>query len=431
MSSNTINFTKAVLLDLPVPVPGKRTYYRDAKEKGLIVDVRASGSKTFYLYKKIKGKPERIFLGAFPDFTIESARRDASILRGQIAEGKNPQEKKRQIRNEMTFGDLFSAYMERYSKLTKKSWIYDEREVPKFLSSWFKRKLSDIRRSEIQQLHEKIYINNGLYQANRILERIRAIFNKGIEWGWEGTNPTAGIKKYKEKSRDRFVQPDEMPYLVSSLNAEGNLVARDYFWMLLLTGARRTNTITMRWDQIGWEHKTWRIPDTKNGDPVIVPLIDQAMEILRVRKISSVSNWVFPGVIEGKHFADPKRAWRRVLQRATISQWSKDEVFEPIVEQALQAVSGQWCVENHFKEILRIAKDNQTALPKGLTDIHLHDIRRTLGSYQAIAGSSLQIIGKSLGHKSSQSTQIYSRLTLGPVRESIERAASTMFSQQR
>ncbi|WP_374759018.1 hypothetical protein [Dyadobacter chenwenxiniae] len=60
-------------------------------------------------------------------------------------------------------------------------------------------------------------------------------------------------------------------------------------------------------------------------------------------------------------------------------------------------------------------------------DIHLHDLRRTLGSYQAINGTSMQIIGQSLGHKSQQATQVYSRLTLDPVRRSVEEAVTMMF----
>jgi site-specific recombinase XerD len=66
-------------------------------------------------------------------------------------------------------------------------------------------------------------------------------------------------------------------------------------------------------------------------------------------------------------------------------------------------------------------------LPEGLMNIRLHDVRRTLGSYQAINGSSLQVIGQSLGHKSLQSTQVYSRLTIEPVRVSVEKAAQAMF----
>jgi hypothetical protein len=105
--------------------------------------------------------------------------------------------------------------------------IHDEREVNKFLSHWFNRKASSISKHEIQRIQEKIRDENGLYQSNRLFERIRAIYNKNIEWGWEGINPTTGIKKYKEKSMDRFIQPDELPRFFKALEEEENLTARD------------------------------------------------------------------------------------------------------------------------------------------------------------------------------------------------------------
>jgi integrase len=57
----------------------------------------------------------------------------------------------------------------------------------------------------------------------------------------------------------------------------------------------------------------------------------------------------------------------------------------------------------------------------GLADVRMHDLRRTLGSWQALSGTSLQIIGKSLGHKSMKATEVYARLTTDPVRESVEK----------
>ena len=110
--------------------------------------------------------------------------------------------------------------------------------------------------------------NNGLYQANRMLERIRSMFNKAIEWGWDGVNPTQGIKKFKEKSRDRYILPNEMPLLLKALYEEQNEVARDYIYISLFTGARKSNVLQMRWEEVDWHNKTWRIPDTKNGEPI-------------------------------------------------------------------------------------------------------------------------------------------------------------------
>jgi integrase len=278
----------------------------------------------------------------------------------------------------MSFGALFTEYLEKHSKVHKRSWAYDEREVNKFLKHWFNRKISSIEKAEVERLHAKVGKDSGLYQANRLLERIRSIFNKAADWGWDGANPATGIKKYREKSRDRFLQPEELPRFFEALANEPNEAARDFFMISLLAGARKSNTLAMRWEEINFHAATWRIPQTKNDDPQVVHLSPQAMAILTERKLHSLSPWVFPGAGASGHFADPKKAWVRILKEA------------------------------------------------GIADLRIHDLRRTLGSWQAATGANSYIIGKSLGHRSQQSTAVYARLNLDPVRESVNKATDAM-----
>lgn len=196
MASYRINFTKKSLEHIIPPVkPTEKkggvfdTYY-DIKEKGLILLVSNGGAKTFYLYTKVNSKPERIKIGSFPEMPVEQARKEATNNRSLINSGQNPNRDKNNLKEEITFKELFDQFMHRYSKKFKRSWQYDQREVTKFLPHWFGRKVSQISKQEIQILHEKIGENNSIYQANRLLERIRAIYNKGIEWGLKITNPT-------------------------------------------------------------------------------------------------------------------------------------------------------------------------------------------------------------------------------------------------
>ncbi len=424
-----IHFRKDILSNLNPPSKG-RTYYHDTQTGILSAYLTSKGTFTFYTRKRVSGKDVRIIIGEFPAITIVQARKKAQELIGLVASGKDPYaEKQKEKAQNKTFEELFIEYMERYSRVHKRSWKYDEREVNKFLSHWFKRRLSSITKVEIQLLCEKIYNINGLYQSNRILERIRAMYNKAIEWGWEGTNPTIGIKKYKERSRDRFVFPNEMPFLIKALDEEPNATARDYLWMLLLTGARRTNTLMMRWVDINWEMSFWQIPVTKNGEPVLIPLVDKAKEILVERKKHSNSDWVFPSTEDStKHLVNFKRAWKHIQQKSTIALWAQDDKYSVLIDESDLKANGYIEVNNKFECIVQKATKQNIILPEGLMDVHIHDIRRTFGSYQAITGSSLQIIGKSLGHKSSLSTQVYARLNLDPVRESIEKAMHAMLT---
>jgi integrase len=288
----------------------------------------------------------------------------------------------------------------------------------------------------VQRLHERICEENGLYQANRLLERIRAIYNKAIEWGWQGGNPAAGIKKFKEKARDRFLQPHELPYFFEALGAEGNAALKDYILLSLLTGARKANMLAMRWDEISLEQRQWRIPETKNGDPVLIPLSPQAIEILHTRKAQATGAWVFPSAASSKgHLQDPKKAWQRLLKRAEIYQLidllaTKENWSDKAVTAARDQVEENLPVwlETYRKTAATFDLDI-TAL--GLPDLRIHDLRRSLGSWQAVTGASSYVIGKSLGHKSQQATAIYARLNLDPVRESVEKATAAMLEAGR
>jgi integrase len=428
--NSKINFTKATIKELPIPEKGQRHTFKDEKESGLIVRVTANGKKTFQLYKKFQGRPIRISLGEFDNHTkIEDIRKKAREEKAKLDKGTNSNIEKHKFSQEATLKKMFEEFMERYSKPYKKSWEYDEREIPKFLSHWFNRKISTITKHEIMKLHEKIRDNNGLYQANRILERIRTMYNKVIEWGWEGTNPTTGIKKFKEKSRDRFILPSEMPLLFDALEQEENKTARDYILVSLFTGARKTNVLQMRWEHIDWDTLKWRIPDTKNGEPVVIFLVPKAVEILeqRLKENTKQSPWVFSSdkSKEG-YLVDPKKAWNRVRQRSTIKVWEANTKLAKLIERCRQSMPEIYDVGMLFKEIEKRAKEKGFDLPNGLMDIRLHDIRRTFGSYQAITGASLPIIGKSLGHKSQLSTQVYARMHDDPVREAATKASNAM-----
>jgi integrase len=426
--SSTFNFTARAVDELP-PSPSKSVaIYWDEKEPKLGLYVTITGHKSYFVRKRIRGQDRRIILGYAHEMTPEQAREETRSLHQIFKAGADPflERKKRKGRG-LTLGELYDQYIERYSKLHKKSWRHDESEIKAFLGHWFKLRLSDIKRNDIRLLHEKLFREKGPYRANRMLERIKAMYNKAIEWDWEGLNPAIGIKAYPEKSRDRFVQHDEMPYFLRAVGTETNKTVHDYLWMLLLTGARKTNVAMMRWEDINWGGCYWRIPDTKNGEPVTVPLVEKTLLILETRRRISDSEWVFPSDQDNtKHFVNFKRAWIRTLRKATLYLWSEDERVARIIADLRVKIDHDAHINLLFESVQERAGRLGIPLARGLMDIRLHDLRRTLGSYQAINGTSLNIIGQSLGHKSLKSTQIYARLTLGPVRDSVSKAVESM-----
>ena len=373
------HFTKAMLEDLK-PDAEETLVFTDDKAAGLILRVFPSGKKTFVFYRKLGGRPRRANLGEFPAMTIENARKAAMKFGAEIADGRDPFLDRKAAKQELTFGELHQRFVEEHSKPHKKSWRDDEGLFNRYLTGWKNGKLKTITRAEIQKRHQRIGQETPI-AANRTLAMVSKMFSFAQSIGlWDGENPAKGIQRFRERSRERFLQPDEMPLFLAALDAEPNEVARDYLKLSLMLGARRSNMLAMTWGDLNFERGEWRIPETKNGDALTVHLPSIAVDVLRARQqTDGSSQWVFPGIGKTGHLVEPKAVWKRILNRA------------------------------------------------GLADLRIHDLRRTLGSWQAAAGVSLHTIGKSLGHKNQSTTAIYARLNLDPVRVAVDAAVTAMF----
>ena len=138
------------------------------------------------------------------------------------------------------------------------------------------RRLSSIRKANVQDLHATIGQEHGIYSANRALALLRSMVNKADEIGYRGDNPAKGVKLFREESRDRFLQENEMQSFFAALEAEQPLF-RDFFYVSLLSGARRSNVQSMAWADVNLQAGSWRIPETKNGSVVVVPLVGRAV----------------------------------------------------------------------------------------------------------------------------------------------------------
>jgi integrase len=410
------NFTKKAI-DLLDSGP-KRHYFYDSQVRGLALAVDPTGRKTFILYRKVKGRPERVKIGTFPDMSIEGARTQAQGMNVVIAQGGNPAEERRAVRAEMTLQELFDTWLLLYAKERKRTWKNDQWMFERYLHGWRFKKLSSIRRQDVVGLKDRIGAEHGKYTANRLVELLSSMFNRARDdWGYEGLNPAEKIRPFKERKRSRFIDGNELPAFFKSLAKEENGTIRDYILVSLLTGGRRGNVESMRWDEIDWTRSEWHISaeKAKSDEPITVVLTPAVVEILARRKAESLkasaeeqsepSEWVFHGVGKTGHLVEPKSAWKRILERARNIER----------EDWLQANKGK--TEKDFADYKPVPS---------FTDLRLHDLRRTLGSWQAATGASLPIIGKSLGHSSLQATQIYARLNLDPVRDSVMRAQDAM-----
>ncbi|MDZ4784252.1 MAG: tyrosine-type recombinase/integrase [Planctomycetia bacterium] len=381
-------FSKGSLERFPAPAEG-RIFVYDELVPGLCLAVTQAGGRTFYRNGRVDGRPQRVRIGTFPGTSIEQARKVAAKINGQVADGQDPQEAKRNRRAEVTLGDVFNFHLEHFARLKKKTWREDERMFNAYLSPWKNRRLATIRTEEVQAFHTRLGTDHGQYQANRVIELVGKLFSTAAgKLGWKGDNPALAVDRFKEQSRDRFLLPDEVPKLLRAIDDCPDAAWRNYFRLLLLTGVRRANALAARWEQIDWQRAVWRLPETKSGKPVNVELAPQAVEVLEAqREIVTGSPWVFPANrsdSKSGHASQPDKAWRAICAAA------------------------------------------------GITDLRLHDLRRTLGSWQAIGGASQTIIGASLGHSpGSSATAVYSRLTQSTVRESVTKAVDALLAAGR
>jgi integrase len=380
-----INFTQRQLQNLPTPL-GKRTLIRDNKVAGLGLMVTPSGHKSYFWFRKIGARPQWKSLGSLADVSVENARGEASKLnvafqawKAKGFEGPSPLEK----RDEPTFEMAFNDYVEKKLRDRTRA-VETAKWILRKYCPWLKsRKLSMIRKQDMRDLHSKVGEENGRHSANRVLQLVKTVFNWSIkEEIWTGGNPASGISFFPEASRTRFLQPSEFPKFRKALDTEGNVDLKDFILLAVYCGARRSNLLAMKWEEIDFSRGLLNIPVSKNGQPLCVPLVKEALDILKERRRNASSGtWVFPSsTSESGHLVEVKRAWGQFRKRA------------------------------------------------GTPDLRVHDLRRTLGSWEAGLGTSLPIIGASLGHKSLEATQVYAKLNVQPVREAIRGAVTAMIA---
>jgi len=223
VAKRKLHFTREKIEKLPPPTNSQRAYYYDAKVRGLAIAISPLGKRTFILYRKVAGRPERITIGPFTDLSIEQARGQAEKLNAHIAMGENPAASKRKIRAEMTLKELLDTFLLLYAKEHKRTWKNDQWTFDRYLHGWKLKKISSIRRPDVVALHRHIGRTHGKYIANRVVELLSSMFNRARrDWGYEGANPAEKISPFKERKRARFLDGNELPAFFKSLAQEGN-----------------------------------------------------------------------------------------------------------------------------------------------------------------------------------------------------------------
>lgn len=368
-----------------IPRQTTRREWIDSDCDGLALRVGTSGSKIFYFLGRLNGRVERSKLGEYPHMPLAEARREVKHMLGQAAIGKPAKPRAMTVRDEITLGDLFEWYLRTHAKPQKRTWEADESRYKRVLAKWSSKPLSAITTAMVKDLHIALGDADGPYAANKMLELLGFMWRLGREQlAFDAPDPTRGLLRYPKKDRERFLDKSELPKFFEALAKLPKETTRDFIMICLLTGGRRSNVAAMRWRDVNLADGVWEVEadQSKNKRSMRIILPTPAVLVLERRREAAEKDaeWVFPGGGRTGHIVEPKHAMATIRDKS------------------------------------------------GIKDLRLHDLRRTLGSWQAALGTSLPIIGKSLGHTSIQATRIYARLDLDPVRASVQAAADQMMA---
>lgn len=328
----TLKFTKAKLNPLQPAEKGKRNYYHDEKTPGLILQVTDSGTKTFQVYKWQNNKPVRVTLGRYPGMTIEQAQKIAKKTIAELADGIDPNKKKKADRVKgVTLRECFDKYIK--TKKLKPGTIIDyERVMREGFSDWQNKPMKEITRDMVEAKHRNLGKNSEA-RANNAMRVLRALFNYAGEVyeDEEGRtlfpdNPVKRLSKtngwYTIERKQTVIKDHELEKwfeAVLSLSlADGVLydTARDYLLVLMLTGMRKTECAKLSWENICFKSKTLKIIDVKNNKAHTLPLSDYLQEILQNRyNRRTHKKFVFPSDTSSTGYISDVRGLVKIVRQ--------------------------------------------------------------------------------------------------------------------
>jgi integrase len=368
------------IVDALAPSPAGAVYAWDDQLSGFGVKVLPSGSRRYIVKYRIgsggRQAPQRwLTLGAHGAITCDQARDMAQQALAAVARGEDPQGDRLAGRQAPTVADLWARYEGEQLPLKKASTAKDDRRRWREIvePQLGRMPVTAVSRADIDRLHKRL--RETRYNANRVLSLLLRLFNVAEAWGWraQGTNPCHHVERFKEESRERYLNADELVRLGTALD---ELISEESLWpeaaaairLLLLTGARLNEILTARWEWVDADRRTIELPDSKTGKKTIFlsTAAVQVLNELKRQRRDPESPFLLPGRSKGKPLNNLAKSWRRVCERAEIR------------------------------------------------GARLHDLRHTAASVAVARGGSLPIIGRLLGHRNPQTTQRYAHVDVDP-----------------
>jgi len=360
----------------------KRQVFFDDDQPGLAMKVSETGRISFYYtYRAGKGRAAMkkwVHIGAYPVWTPEKARQKAKELAAQVILGDDPANAVKAAKDTATVADAIHTFLEQHvsAKLKPTSQrLYKGIISNHIIPTFGKIKINEISHKEVAKLHHDL--REAPYMANRTAAVLSKFFNWCEKNGYRerNTNPAEDLDKYKEHKRMEFLKIEDIENIGQALTAlealgKVSLMPAAALRLLLLTGARLEEILSLKWSYLDLEAGLAHLPDSKTGFTVLhLPL--SALEILRsLPKFNS--EYVFPGDSKSGHLSSIRKPWAAVCAQAGLSGW------------------------------------------------RVHDLRHAFASAAINSGASLPMIGALLGHKNSSTTARYAHVAANPAHKIAE-----------
>ena len=366
--------------------PGERDVLLwDGEVRGFGVRCRPSGAKYYVLKMRVGGRQRWLTIGRHGSpWTPDAARRKALRLLGQRAAGQDPASERDRQKGAVTIAELGARFLSEHVRHHCKAKTAEDyqRAIDQYISPALGRhRIADLTRADVARFHHEH--RDHPYQANRCLAVLSKMINLAEGWGLrpDGSNPCRHVKKYREDKRERYLSREELRRLGAALaEAQASETESPFavaaIGLLILTGARLMEILTVRWDYVDLRGAVLRLPNSKTGAKRIY-LNDAAVDLLRAMPRIQGNPFVIAGAKPGARLINLQKPWRRIRAAAKLG------------------------------------------------DVRIHDLRHSYASVAAGAGMSLPMIGKLLGHSQPGTTARYAHLATDPVK-----AASNMIGTE-
>ena len=356
----------------------------DGQVPGFGIRVQPGGTKTYVVLYRFAHHRRCVSLGHHGIMMPEQARTQATKILVRVKDGEDPAASRQSGGHIITVADLAKHFDEEHIavRLKPKSAEGYRSNLRLFIVPALGRfKAADVARADIAKLHHDL--RHSRYQANRSLALMSKMFNLAEVWGVRPThsNPCWGIKKYPEEKRKRYLNGNELARLGETLcECEKNRESQstvNLIRLLLLTGCRLNEILTLKWEHVDLENNALHLPDSKTGERTVY-IGAAALECLTGIERVEDNPWVITGKLPSSHLVNPGNPWRRIRARA------------------------------------------------GLDDVRIHDLRHTFASVAVSGGQSLPMIGKLLGHTQVQTTARYAHLAADPIKQAAGNISSSI-----